>query len=1215
MFRAKNRRAQSASSSPAHRDPRSGAADLQWLICDSWQRSVRQGAARSGVSDLVMSEALESRRLLSAGDLDPTFGSGGTIRFPYVSQVGENTTAHGVIAQPDGKVILVGSTDPRANGNTDFLVARFNADGSLDKSFGLGGVARTDVSGGGADVAYGVIVGANGKITVVGSTVEGFETEIGVVRYNPNGSLDTTFSGDGIRSTGYAGREDVAYDVLIDAAGKLVLAGASGSDFLLARLNTNGTNDTTFNGDGLDLAGFGGVEAARGVALLPNGQIVASGFTRNGVGGSDFAAVLYGTNGLRVSGFGDDGKRKVDIGGANDVGWGVAVDSVGRILLGGTTNVDGFPAVAAVRLNPTNAAFDSTFGGGDGIATSANDLERDFTPVGGGVFIAAGNAVTVGGGWTFESFPSHSFRLARFTSGGAPDTTFSAGQREGSLVALAPAPGGKFLVASRDFSVTRYNADGPPDFTFGEDGASAHLPGRDGARDIAFLPDGRAVIAASYLDDISLVRYTASGAVDTNFGTNGRVIVALPQTSDDPEQRVTMSVRTIEPHTQGGFLVAGTLFDLRAIAVGAGVVRFNADGSLDTTFAGGDGILRTFGSDDSGFSGFRVQPDGKFILVDDDANFSYFYNRYNANGTDDPTVPGFSFDPGEDQLSFGPIIEFAPDGKLIGGGTDDGTPEGLNEEGPTTVLFRLNANWTLDTSFSGDGYVTDLPGNLPGDELPGDARIGVSAAAQPDGKIVFVYQHDPDSEISPDYGDVGVVRLNVNGTLDTSFGNGGTTVLDFGQVELPGSKPLIQLDGRILISAEILPDNGNRDADTPLDVGFARLTPTGQLDSSFGTGGRVVHRFGNGEWFIGLGPITGNEAMVLRTAPFGATGFVSGNGFAISQLDVSLPGTTDPTTPFIAIQNGVLVGRGTGGADTITVRRTGSDDVIVQINGTSKQFDMDNFAGGVRLEGLGGNDRITVVDSLLTPVARRVTLDGGAGNDTLTGNNGADLILGGAGDDTLVGGVGNDTLDGGDGDDFADGGSGTNTHRSIERFPGAGTASIAIVNRVLTANGTGNGDIIRIARTGNDDVIVTIGSLSRQFDMDNFDTVLLSGLGGNDLIAVDDPIEANGLRRKVTMDGGAGNDTLHGNLLDEVLRGGDGDDMLQGGGGPDAIFGHAGNDSLYGGIGQDFLDGGIDNDFFSAVDGEPGDTVLGGDGTDTAQVDAGDEHSSIESFA
>jgi hypothetical protein len=110
---------------------------------------------------------------LCGGDLDPTFGSGGTLRFPYTQQIGTETIANGVIAQSDGKMVVVGSTGPRDNPSTDFFVARFNADGSMDRSFGVGGVVRTDVSKGGADVAYGVIVGGNGKITVVGSASKG----------------------------------------------------------------------------------------------------------------------------------------------------------------------------------------------------------------------------------------------------------------------------------------------------------------------------------------------------------------------------------------------------------------------------------------------------------------------------------------------------------------------------------------------------------------------------------------------------------------------------------------------------------------------------------------------------------------------------------------------------------------------------------------------------------------------------------------------------------------------------------------------------------------------------------------------------------------------------------------------------------------------------------------------------------------------------------
>ena len=504
-----------------------------------------------------MFEGLEPRWLFAAGDLDPSFGSGGTLRFPYTPQVGEDTTANGIVAQADGKVILVGSTDPHGNGNTDFLVARFNADGSIDRSFGLGGVVRTDVSGGGADVAYGVIVGGNGKITVVGSAVEGTETEAAIVRYNPNGTLDTSFSGDGIRTTGYAGREDIAYDVLIDSAGRLVLAGASGSDFLLGRLTSNGNNDTSFNGDGLDLAGFGGTEAARGVALLPNGQIVAGGSTTNGIGGSDFAAVLYNpSTGNRVSGFGTDGKRKVDLFGQFDVGWGVAVDSAGRIVLGGTTDVDVFDSIAAVRLNPTNAAFDTSFGG-DGIVIAASRDRLGSNAEGGGVF-TAGNVVTIAGGWLWDAdtqSPERESTVARFTSTGCarhelrprwrgwrvprgrhhrrhrPGTGRGHGVRE------------RFPISAR-IGVSRLNSSGATKAGFGEFGeGTATLPnifGRtDGATNLVLLPDGRGLLAGTYLGQISLIRYNASGSIDSGFGTNGRVLVDVPQFSDDPEQHIS----------------------------------------------------------------------------------------------------------------------------------------------------------------------------------------------------------------------------------------------------------------------------------------------------------------------------------------------------------------------------------------------------------------------------------------------------------------------------------------------------------------------------------------------------------------------------------------------------------------------------------------------------------------------------------------------------
>src|SRR5688572_10040970 len=110
--------------------------------------------------------------------------------------------------------------------------------------------------------------------------------------------------------------------------------------------------------------------------------------------------------------------------------------------------------------------------------------------------------------------------------------------------------------------------------------------------------------------------------------------------------------------------------------------------------------------------------------------------------------------------------------------------------------------------------------------------------------------------------------------------------------------------------------------------------------------------------------------------------------------------TLEPRRLLAGIESGILVARGTEAADTISTRRTGADDVIVTTNGVSQTFDMDEFTG-VRLEGLGGADRLSVVDPLTTPVNRPVTLDGGGGNDTMVTSTGSETILGGDGQDTV----------------------------------------------------------------------------------------------------------------------------------------------------------------------------------------------------------------------
>jgi uncharacterized delta-60 repeat protein len=182
-------------------------------------------------------EALEDRCLLSAGALDPTFGSGGLAIGPLLGIIGSNAIA--VVVQTDGKIVAGGEN---GNGGTpNFALERFNADGTLDSSFGTGGVVQT-VIGAQQSLIEGVALQSDGKIVAVGYALHSISPavqELAVARYNRNGSLDTTFGSGGIdeiwtTNNGFTAGTAVA----IQGDGKIDVAGAV---FGVARLNANGS--------------------------------------------------------------------------------------------------------------------------------------------------------------------------------------------------------------------------------------------------------------------------------------------------------------------------------------------------------------------------------------------------------------------------------------------------------------------------------------------------------------------------------------------------------------------------------------------------------------------------------------------------------------------------------------------------------------------------------------------------------------------------------------------------------------------------------------------------------------------------------------------------------------------------------------------------------------------------------------------------------------
>lgn len=237
-------------------------------------------------------------RYNSNGSLDSTFDGDGKLITTSVMSI------NAVRLLSDGKFLTVGSS------GGDFAVARYNSDGSLDKTFDVDGKQITNV-GGSDDEAWNVTVQADNKLLVVGYYGR-YGENFGAVRYNNDGSLDTSFDGNGVFDD-YYGLSGWATCAAIQPDGKTVIAGnywyESGQVFGIIRLNRDGTYDEGFGGDGTVGTILGGKCYVYTVKILNNGKILAAG-TNDG----NFALVRYNINGSLDTTFSSDGIVTTDLG-------------------------------------------------------------------------------------------------------------------------------------------------------------------------------------------------------------------------------------------------------------------------------------------------------------------------------------------------------------------------------------------------------------------------------------------------------------------------------------------------------------------------------------------------------------------------------------------------------------------------------------------------------------------------------------------------------------------------------------------------------------------------------------------------------------------------------------------------------------------------------------------------------------------------------------
>lgn len=314
------------------------------------------------------------------GTIDLTYGDYGYVATP----IGTNSAANGLAVLSNNQPVVVGLA--QLVPGSEFVIARYNHDGTLDTTFNTTGIA-TKLIGTGA-VAYNVVVDASGKYIIVGVSIIGGAPIVTVARYNTDGTIDSTFGSSGIatkRIFSSAG----AYDVALQSSGKIVTAGFTVNsgmrEFALIRFNTDGSVDTTFNGSGTIATAIGADASAYSLAIQANDRIIAAGVSNN-----QFALARYTINGSLDSAFGSGGIVTTMIGGNAQIN-DVILQSNGKIIAVGFSNNQ----FALARYN-TNGTLDATFGTAGivttGIGTTA--LANSVTLQNNGQIIVAGTCDT-----------------------------------------------------------------------------------------------------------------------------------------------------------------------------------------------------------------------------------------------------------------------------------------------------------------------------------------------------------------------------------------------------------------------------------------------------------------------------------------------------------------------------------------------------------------------------------------------------------------------------------------------------------------------------------------------------------------------------------------------------------------------------------------------------------------------------------------------------
>ena len=846
-------------------------------------------------------------RLNPDGSRDFSFGTGGIA----VRRLSLRVTGSSVIVQSDGKIVIGGFADIETSVsqiNRAFLLVRLLPNGASDNSFGTSGVVISNLNPDSGSALTSLALQPDGKVVAAGlsntsATSPPLPRAVAVARYNSNGSLDNSFDTDGKTFIYVDGASSRANTVAIQSDGKIVVGGSvDPSNFFVLRLNANGSPDNSFDGDGSAVTTIAGTTSAvSDVVLLPDGKIIAAGTAGSG-SSRNIAVARYNDNGSLDNTFDNDGVVVTDIGN-DDIAAAARIQPDGKLLVGGYSNIVAFQGFEffALRYN-TNGTLDNTFDTDGKVTTRVGVMGTNRTSE---VLLQPDGRIVLAGS-VVDTF-SGDFALVRYNTDGSLDGGFDGdgkallelGMAGDSVYATAVQPDGKIVCVGYVFDgwtsqagVSRFNADGTPDVTFGVKGSVIYAQQKESAygvfaNDVAIQSDGKIVfsIASSGSFPYTVVRLNTDGSYDETFGNGGTVTFPVGTALDE--------AAGLELQTDGKIVLAGVSHNAD-LTSGPSIVRLKNDGTPDATFGAGGKVLTTDPAISGLVDALALSPDGKIILAGGGfvANdYTYFTTRYNTNGTIDASFGGtgavYTSIGGYDNAT---MIAVQPDGKIIVGG--------ITHPGASAV--RYNPNGTLDNSFDRDGKLV-VPGELSLYTAFGDVAI------QPNGKINFVgSERIPVGTFGIERFNAAVFRFNPDGSPDTSFGVNGRVINAIGDHNSSHSSISLLANGKIVAggtSSNGLNDDftvfrylgdGTRapfdfDGDGKTDIGIFRPSVGEWWINRSGNGSTIAFQFGastdhivpadytgdgktdvaiwrpsNGEWFI-----LRSEDNSFYSAPFG----------------------------------------------------------------------------------------------------------------------------------------------------------------------------------------------------------------------------------------------------------------------------------------------------------------------------------------------------------